>query len=732
VFERLLRILIILSLLPSWLWASHTAEDSLLAVLKTQAEDTHKVLTYNELFKATFTAEPLKALDYAQKALKLARELDYKFGIARLCNNLGVWHSKRGNYGESLRYYAQTRTALAQMSDTLGKADCEMNIGSVHYKMGHFEEALKQYQYALLSYAQLHDTTRILSAVNNMGSVYKEQGHYPEALQAYMAALDLRERLGDPVELGLSCNNVGTIYQLQGMLPQANELFLRSLRLAEQGRDEFGKVAALTSLAEIAMEQHDSPQAERLLHAATATARKIDDQYGLAAALISLANLHQIQQHPDSALACYTEALAINRAIGRTQGVAIALNQIGALHIDMGKPIVAKAILLESLLLSDSLASLELSRNNHALLADIYASEGAFESAFQHQRQYMALNDTLYSAENSRRIAEMQERYKTRQQQEEIGRLNLQSTQDQLRIAQSASRSLVLLAILVTFVLIAAIVFLRYLLKMRHNRRIAEKNAEIHQQRDLLEAQNRQIREINVSLERIVEQRTQAMRNANQELDTFLYESAHALRRPLLRIQGLEDLIATEQDPSVLMRLRGQMRITLSGMDELLHKLIFVSESGYRDLKLEPIKLQDVIEEIGAQQPMAEVLVCEFPADFQFVSDSYLLKVLLTMVMENAFRFLDLGRKGQRVTVFAAEDEAFVTIGIQDTGSGIAAEHLPKVCEMFFRGPNHRGGNGLGLYIASKIVGKLHGNMELQSELGQGSTVTITLPRHTL
>ncbi len=719
-------------LLPLGLWASNVREDSLLRVLNTLPQDTQRVLTYNELFKATFTSEPLKALDYGQKALKLARELKYQTGISRLCNNLGVWHSKRGNYKESLSYYAYAREALAQIDDSNGTANCEMNIGSVHYKLGHYDQALRQYATAYKIYSAQSDTVSMLSAVNNIGSVYKELGRYPEALRAYMAALNLRERLHDPVELGMSCGNVGSIFQLEGMLGPAREFLIRSLLLAREGNDKYGEVAALTSIAEIDMEQSLLQQARPKLRQAKAIAEEIEDQYGLASTMLSLAELHLLEAQPDSAQQCYMRALEICRAIGRTQGVAQALNHIGSLQLGEGNVAAAESALLESLQLSEILHTPDLCRDNHLLLSQLYGQTGRFEAGYSHQAQYLSLKDSLYSTEKSKQIAEMQVRYEATRQQAVISRLSLQATQDQLRIANASRRNLILVVILLAGTVLALIYFYRLYQERRHNRSIEEKNLEIRQQRDLLEAQNHQIREINVSLEKIVEQRTLAMRNAKQELDTFLYESAHALRRPLLRIQGLQDLLEAEEDPLVKTRFRGQMRMTLAGMDELLHKLIYVSESGHGDLRLEPVALRSIVMDVVAQQAMAETLLCAIAQDYKVVTDAYLIKVLLTVIIENGFRFLDLGHSGQSVTVATEQDEAFVRIIVADTGSGIAPEHLPKVCEMFFRGPNHRGGNGLGLFIASKVVDKLHGRLEITSEIGVGTTVTVELPRHDL
>ena len=72
-------------------------------------------------------------------------------------------------------------------------------------------------------------------------------------------------------------------------------------------------------------------------------------------------------------------------------------------------------------------------------------------------------------------------------------------------------------------------------------------------------------------------------------------------------------------------------------------------------------------------------------------------------------------------------------VRLADTGEGIPAEHLPHVCERFYRvdpaRTRSRGGTGLGLTICQSIVEAHHGSLTLESALGIGTTVTVSLPR---
>lgn len=71
-----------------------------------------------------------------------------------------------------------------------------------------------------------------------------------------------------------------------------------------------------------------------------------------------------------------------------------------------------------------------------------------------------------------------------------------------------------------------------------------------------------------------------------------------------------------------------------------------------------------------------------------------------------------------------------IQIVVGDTGVGISAEDLPKVKMKFFRADHSRPGSGIGLALADEIIRGHHGRMDIESEPGVGTTVTLTLPVH--
>jgi two-component system phosphate regulon sensor histidine kinase PhoR len=109
-------------------------------------------------------------------------------------------------------------------------------------------------------------------------------------------------------------------------------------------------------------------------------------------------------------------------------------------------------------------------------------------------------------------------------------------------------------------------------------------------------------------------------------------------------------------------------------------------------------------------------------------ADPTALRQVLSNLAENAIRHTFSGR----VTVFTDPEENGVWVGVKDTGIGIAAEHLPRIFERFYRADRARsrdeGGTGLGLAIVRHLVEAHGGSVKAESQPGRGTTVSAFFP----
>ena len=263
---------------------------------------------------------------------------------------------------------------------------------------------------------------------------------------------------------------------------------------------------------------------------------------------------------------------------------------------------------------------------------------------------------------------------------------------------------------------------------------IEGRNIEIEKQKSLLETQNQEMAALNADLEKVIAARTRHLETANEELDTFLYNSSHALRRPLARIMGLLDILKNEEDPQEIDFFRDKIDYMARNMDDMLYKLTQVTEVNHQSLNVVPVDLNELVNEIGESysrelEAKKIGLVLENPENIRLSTDPYLLRLVLSNLLSNATQFSNPTQTKPliRVSMHSAEDR--VMIRVWDNGMGIPPEVLPNLFEMFFRGTEKSKGSGLGLYIVKKALDRMGGSIWVQSEPESFSVFILSLPR---
>ncbi len=100
---------------------------------------------------------------------------------------------------------------------------------------------------------------------------------------------------------------------------------------------------------------------------------------------------------------------------------------------------------------------------------------------------------------------------------------------------------------------------------------------------------------------------------------------------------------------------------------------------------------------------------------------------IVVNLLTNALKFTP---SGGQVTLETYQSDGSGQLRVGDTGVGISPEELPRITERFYRGESssHVAGSGIGLAIVSELIRAHHGSLDIESELGRGTSVTVTLP----
>lgn len=694
--------------------------------------DSSLVNDMNEEFKKFYANDPAHAEQIGLEALELARAINYIPGIIKMSNNLGVLYSGQGNYDKALEFLDGNLEVLVGDEYAIRRAHCLNNIGGVYYKMGDHEMALERYQEALPLYTSLRDTTGVLHILNNLGTIWQDQGRFNESLDAFTKIMNFGEETGDSILMGAATNNLGNLYLRQEQVKEAESYFERSLSLAKGENDKFGMVASMVGLARVNSELGDHEECKRLLREVLALATSIGDLFGLSESHLAIAEEFLLLEEFDSSLVHSSEALQISKTIGRTQSEALALTIIGRSQLEQGQHDEAIQNLLASQDLCDVFNYRDMSRDNFLYLSKANAANGQYKKAYEYHDQFFSLHDSIFTLEANNQLSELAIQFSTEEKVQTIGELEQKAAEGETQLDKVTQQMFFFIASAAVLLLLLLFFVYRY----RNKKRMSELNRRQREseewQRKRLERQNQQIRQINANLEQIVEKRTQAVLAAKEELDSFLYQSAHALRRPLLRVEGLVSLLKPKLDDADDEVLVEKLDQTIVGMDALLHKLVKVNEVQRRDPELAgflfPPVLNDVLDGIEAGKVRIER---DFAEDFRLVSDKLLIRWILENIIENSVVYARLEKDPWVRVGLVAENDQFI-LKISDNGKGIPEGEEENVMQMFYRADSSRSGSGLGLYLVGKIVEKLHGSVQIKSRKGEGTEVVVQLPRHDL
>ncbi|MBM4129536.1 PAS domain-containing protein [bacterium] len=220
----------------------------------------------------------------------------------------------------------------------------------------------------------------------------------------------------------------------------------------------------------------------------------------------------------------------------------------------------------------------------------------------------------------------------------------------------------------------------------------------------------------------------------------FVANVSHELKTPITSVKGFVETIIDEPpaDEADLRRFLEIIRRQADRLDSIITDLLALSrleqdaDGGGIELAPEPLApvLERVARDLAARRPeQADRVRLLCGGDVQARINAALLEQAVTNLLENALKY---SPPGTPVTVCCRRRAGQVCIDVVDAGPGIAAEHLPRLFERFYRVDKARsrqlGGTGLGLAIVKHIAQAHGGRAEVASEPGRGSAFTIILP----
>ncbi|EAY31885.1 ATP-binding protein [Microscilla marina] len=226
--------------------------------------------------------------------------------------------------------------------------------------------------------------------------------------------------------------------------------------------------------------------------------------------------------------------------------------------------------------------------------------------------------------------------------------------------------------------------------------------------------------------------RSMELKQANHELDNFVYHASHEFRAPLRSILGLAHLIKQEQDRGHIMHCVDLIVQSTQSLDEVVQNALALTKNKRVDSTFTAIhwkaKLQTFLDNLTDFKNTDRIKVdLKVQQKSAFYADLSRINIILGELLTNSLRFTR-HLEQPLISVDVTVDDFKAVLVIQDNGEGIPAQELPKIFDMFYRGSESSQGSGLGLYIVKNAVQKLNGHISVESTVQQGTIFRVEIP----
>lgn len=487
--------------------------------------DTGRVSLLVQLANAEMFNQPTKSAAYAIQALEISQEINYTEGVAQAYQMLGNSFRAQANLSAALHYFLEAMKIADSIHNEQLRADLLGNIGMVYSDMGDYSSAMTHYRQSLSEQIKLKNNLREVVILINMGIGYYRMKKADSALYCYSQSITKLQALKNTrMMLDLLKIHTGDVYFELKRYDDAMVLFNKAKLSSDTTRHHRNMIHARQSIAKVLMAKNQFAAAEKEL------------------------------------LDCVELA--------------------GAVHLNT------------------------YSRDVYELLYQCAERQGHSTQAFDYFKKYSHYKDSIENMGEESRIVSMRMEYEMQKKRLEIDVLKKET---EIQTEELKAKNILLYFSVALLLLLTVFVYYvvknNKLLKARNleisrqqaelltlNEEITAQGEEVMAQRDILFEKNQQIEQVNQqmavvneNLEKLVQQRTQALAEQNKKLSDYAFFNAHKLRAPLARVMGLINLLMAGNNINEQPEILRHLKVSSEELDEIVRSVSTMLDAGVND-----------------------------------------------------------------------------------------------------------------------------------------------------
>lgn len=350
------------------------------------------------------------------------------------------------NPQEGLDYALKGYELATQNNFIFQKGQLANSLGIWYYAVGDFEQTLNYFYKAQEAFETLQDTTAMARSYNNIGLILSDLGQLQETIKYHKMSLAIKKSINDSIGMANSYSNLGLAYEALDSLDIALDYYKKALKIDLKAGDSYDLYTIYSNIGQNYFKRKQYDSTTLYYNKAIMLSDEIDNKFNKAELLRDYGALDAAQKEFERAIEKYNAGLRL------------------------AKEIQAQIVI----------------RDCYLGLSDIYEQLDDVNRAFNYYVKYDSVNDLIFNAEQSEKIASIEQNYKIQRGQKEIELLRKEAEIKDLRLRNN---TYLLYSLGAAVLLIVAIVILQYrkniyktrtnkLLKKQHDE-IAEKNKNI-------------------------------------------------------------------------------------------------------------------------------------------------------------------------------------------------------------------------------------------------------------
>jgi len=533
--------------------------DSLETELKKAGEDTGKVQLLLRLSGRLISNEPEKALQYANYAYILSKNLKYQKGIALSYSNMSNYHKNKGDYDKALEYALKSMKICKETGDNKEIAQNYNNLGMLYLTMDKTDTATQYLSKGIKLYKKMilenPDDNSIKSSMAssyvNMGNTFITQGDYEKSLEYYYKSLKIYEKTKSTRGLRTSYHNIGAINFKLEKYDLGLEFMQKSLEINKEIGDNRFAFTVASNIGVIyenmSLLETDSSIAWTMLKKALdyhfqslKIKKELEDKRGIVISYYNIGSIYELMGNKSSdqdtvafyykkAMDYYNTTLQKSEETNLRLFISYSCQGIGTINYSKGNYTTALQYMLRAYKIAEELNDRERLMRGAEELSKIYSALNKYKESLEYYKIYSQNKDSIYNIESSGKIAEMEAKYETEKKEKEIELLKKDKQLQKAEVTRQKSMRNYLIIFSVLILAMIIVIYNRYRLKKKTNRDLTLQNIEIKEQKEEIIQQNEEILTQRDELDAI----NNELLNKNKQItDSILY--AETIQKAIL------------------------------------------------------------------------------------------------------------------------------------------------------------------------------------------------------